>query len=130
MAFNVWLLRVSNGRIGSKLGTQAILLLETTGRKSGELRTVPIAYFEHGEQYIIVGSNWGQDSHALWYLNLKHNPRARLGIRGVWIETLAHEAEGEEYRELWQFVTDRYSPYLTYQENTSRRIPVMVFTPS
>lgn len=129
MAFNVWLLKVSNGRLGNKLGTQTILLLETTGRKSGKEHIIPIAYFEHGQQYIIVASNWGRDPQANWYLNLKHHPKAKLGIRGAWISVLAHEAEDQEYRALWKFVTERHPPYISYQKKTSRKIPIMVFTP-
>lgn len=128
MAFNVWLLRVSKGRLGNKLGKQTILLLETTGRKSGIAHTIPIAYFEHKNQYIIVASNWGREQQANWYLNLKHSPRAKLGIRGVELTANAHEAEDGEYRELWQFVTERHPPYLSYQKMTSRKIPIMVFT--
>lgn len=129
MAFNVWLLKVSHGRLGNKLGTQTILLLETTGRKSGKEHIIPIAYFEHGSQYIIVASNWGRDQQANWYLNLKHHPKAKLGIRGAWVSVSAHEAEDQEYLALWQFVTERHPPYLSYQKKTSRKIPVMVFTP-
>lgn len=129
MAFNVWLIKASNGRLGNKLGTQTILLLETTGRKSGKTHTIPIAYFEHGGQYIIVASNWGRDEQANWYLNLKQNPTARLEIHGTLVNVLAHEAEAQEYQELWQFVTERHPPYISYQEKTSRKIPIMVFTP-
>ena len=93
-------------------------------------RTVPIAYFEKDGRYIIVASNWSREQQANWYLNLKHDPGARLGIRGQWIDVLAHEAEDDERRALWQYVTERYPPYLDYQGRTSRRIPVMVFTPA
>lgn len=127
MAFNVWLLKISKGRLGNKLGKQTILLLETTGRKSGKEHTIPIAYFEYGQQFIIVASNWGREQNANWYLNLKSNPQAKLGIRGVSSSVLAHEAEGEEYQKLWQFVTTRHPPYLSYQKMTSRKIPIMVF---
>lgn len=128
MAFNVWLLKISKGRVGNKLGKQTILLLETTGRKSGKEHSIPIAYFEYDQQFIIVASNWGREQHANWYLNLKSNPQAKLGIRGVLNSVLAHEAEGEEYQKLWQFVTNRHPPYLSYQKMTSRKIPIMLFT--
>ena len=127
MAISVWLLKISNGRLGSKLGSQSILLLETTGRKSGRQHTLPIAYFERDQRVIIVASNWGRDPHAHWYLNLKSNPRAKLGIRGAWLDAVAHEAEGEEYERLWRWVTNLHPPYLSYQSKTSRKIPIMVF---
>jgi deazaflavin-dependent oxidoreductase (nitroreductase family) len=128
MAFNVWLLKASKGRLGNKLGKQTILLLGTTGRKSGKEHTIPIAYFEREGQYIIVASNWGRDQQANWYLNLKNNPEAKLGIRGSIINVRAHEAKEQEYQLLWQFVTERHPPYASYQKMTSRAIPIMVFS--
>ena len=64
MNFNAFLLRLTHGRIGSKLGSQTILLLETTGRKTGQPRMIPIAYFFHEGKYLIVASNWGKDKDA------------------------------------------------------------------
>ena len=83
MSINSFLLRISRGRIGSKLGTQTILLLHTTGRKSGQERVIPIAYFDYEGKYLIVASNWGKDKNASWYLNLKKQPRAALEVKDV-----------------------------------------------
>lgn len=127
MSFNSLLLRISRGRIGSKLGRQRILLLHTVGRNSGVERTIPIAYFETEGRYLIVASNWGKDRNADWYLNLKANPNARLGIDGRLVSVTAREAQGEEYDRLWKFATERHPPYLDYQKMTSRRIPIMIF---
>jgi deazaflavin-dependent oxidoreductase (nitroreductase family) len=129
MAVNTWLLRISRGKIGNKLGSQTVLLLHTTGRKSGQERVVPIAYFHHEGRYLIVASNWGKDRQADWYLNLKHTPHAALEVEGETIPVIAHEAEGQEYQRLWQFATQRHPPYLDYQKMTARRIPIMVFEP-
>jgi deazaflavin-dependent oxidoreductase (nitroreductase family) len=128
MAFNAWLLTMSKGRLGNRLGKQTILLLQTTGRKSGKEHVIPIAYFEHSGQYIIVASNWDRESQANWYLNLKNNPAAVLGIRGKQLAVVAHEAEGGEYESLWAYVTERHPPYLSYQKSVARKIPVMVFS--
>jgi len=127
MDFNAFLIRLTNGRIGSKLGTQIILLLETTGRKTGLLRVVPIAYFFHEGQYLIVASNWGKDKDADWYLNLLKTPRAKLTVTGKMIPVEAHAAQGDEYARLWKFATERHPPYLRYQEMTVRHIPIVVF---
>jgi deazaflavin-dependent oxidoreductase (nitroreductase family) len=129
MAFSMLLLRVSRGRIGSKLGTQTILILHTIGRKSGQERKVPIAYFDYEGIYLIVGSNWGKEKNADWYLNLKKDPQARLEIKGRRVTVVAREAEGEEYKRLWKFSTERHPPYVEYQQKTRRRIPIMVFEP-
>jgi deazaflavin-dependent oxidoreductase (nitroreductase family) len=129
MDFNSFLLRISRGWIGSNLGTQTILLLETIGRKSGQPREIPIAYFFHEGKYLIVESNWGKDSHADWYLNLKKNPRATLKVKGKIIPVQAYDAQGDEYDRLWKFATGKHPPYLKYQEMTKRPIPIVVFQP-
>jgi len=130
MAANAFLIRTTNGRIGSKLSTQTILLLETIGRKSGQPRQIPIAYFFHEGKYLVVESNWGKDRHADWYLNLLKNPRAILQVNGRTIHVEAHDAQGDEYAGLWRFATERHPPFLRYQKMTKRRIPITVFQPT
>ncbi len=127
MDFNAFLLRISRGRIGSNLGSQTILLLETMGRKTGQMREIPIAYFFHDGKYLIVESNWGKDKHADWYLNLQKNPRAKLTVKGKTISVQAHDAQGDEYTRLWDFATKKHPPYLNYQKMTKRHIPIVVF---
>ena len=129
MAANAFLIRTTNGRIGSKLGTQTILLLETIGRKSGQPRLIPIAHFFHEGKYLVVESNWGKDKHADWYLNLLKNPQAILQVNGRTIHVEAHDAQADEYARLWKFATERHPPFLRYQEMTKRCIPIIVFRP-
>jgi deazaflavin-dependent oxidoreductase (nitroreductase family) len=129
MAVNAFLIRITNGQIGGRLGTQTILLLECIGRKSGRPHVVPIAYFFYEGKFLIVESNWGKDRHADWYLNLRKNPRATLLVNGKKISAVFHEAEGDQYTRLWKYVTDRHRPYLHYQEMTTRRIPIVVLHP-
>ena len=119
MAINAFLLRISHGRIGSKLGTQTILLLHTIGRKSGQDRTIPIAYFDYKDHYLIVASNWGKERQADWYLNLKQHPQAKLEVKGKVLSVTAREAHGEEYDQLWKFATEHHPPYLDYQKMTT-----------
>jgi F420H(2)-dependent quinone reductase len=128
-ALNAFLLRTSGGRIGSKLGSQTILLLHHTGRKSGNAYVTPIAYFDYEGKYLVVASNWGREKQADWFLNLKAQPRAEIEIRGKRIPVEAHEAEGSEYERLWKFATEKHPPYRSYQEMTSRRIPIVIFQP-
>jgi deazaflavin-dependent oxidoreductase (nitroreductase family) len=127
MTINAFLIRISRGRIGTKLGTQTILLLETIGRKTGQPRTIPIAYFFHEGKYMIVASNWGKDTNADWYLNLLKNPQATLQVNGKTISATAHNAQGDEYNRLWKFAAEKHPPYLQYKEMTSRHIPIVVF---
>jgi F420H(2)-dependent quinone reductase len=127
MAINAFLIRISKGRIGGKLGTQTILILNTVGRKSGLLRSIPIAYFFHEGKYLIVESNWGKDNHADWYFNLQKQPQASLEVKGRTIKVNASFAEGEEYARLWEYLTKKHPPYLEYQKMTIRKIPIAVF---
>jgi len=129
MDLNAFLIRLTNRRIGSKLGTQTILLLETIGRKTGQPRVIPIAYFFHEGVYLIVASNWGKDKDADWYLNLLKTPRAKLTVNGKTILVEARAAQGDEYARLWKFATERHPPYLNYQKMTSRHIPIVMFQP-
>ncbi len=127
--FNAFVIRISKGRIGSQLGTQSILVLHTTGRKSGQTRATPIAYFEYQGRYLIVGSNWGRKNQADWLLNLRQQPAARIDVNGRSFPVQAREAAGDEYTSLWKYVAGKHPPYLRYQEMTSRRIPVVILEP-
>ena len=127
MTINAFLIKISNGKIGGKLGTQTILILHTTGRKSGQPRSIPIAYFFHEGKYLIVESNWGKNIHADWYFNLQKQPQASIEGNGRIIKVNANFAEGEEYARLWEYVTKKHAPYLEYQKMTERKIPIVVF---
>ena len=126
MAINIMFLRITHGKIGSKLGTQTILILHTIGRKTGQDRAIPIAYFAYKGYYLIVASNWGKDKQANWYLNLIKNPHARLEVSGNVFSVIAREAQEEEYDYLWKFATKHHPPYLEYQKMTTRHIPIII----
>lgn len=126
MAINAFLIRISKGRIGGRLGTQTILILNTIGRKSGQSRSIPIAYFYYEGKYLIVESNWGKDKHADWYFNLRKNPQASIEVNGGTIKVNGSFAEEGEYARLWNYVTRKHPPYLEYQKMTKRKIPIAV----
>ncbi len=129
MAFNTFLIHISGGRIGSRMAGQTVLILHTVGRKSGQARAIPISYFRDGENFFVVGSNWGQEKHAGWYFNLKNEPRASLEVDGKKIPVQAREAEDDEYKRLWQTAIDRYPAYQDYKKALDRHIPIVVFQP-
>jgi deazaflavin-dependent oxidoreductase (nitroreductase family) len=129
MNINTLLIRATRGRIGVQLGTQTILVLNTVGRKSGQPRSIPIAYFFHEGKYLVVESNWGKDNHADWYFNLQKQPQASIEVKGQRIKVNARFAVREEYTRLWGFVTKKHPPYLKYQKMTSRTIPIVVLDP-
>ncbi len=129
MNINAFIIHTSRGRIGTQLGTQTILILNTIGRKSGQPRSAPLAYFFHEGKYLIVESNWGKEYHADWYFNLQKQPQASIEVKGQTIKVNASFAEGEEYTRLWEYVTKKHPPYLDYQKMTSRHISIVVLQP-
>ena len=81
IALNVWLYRVSGGRMMGKMGAAPILLVTTTGRKSGRARTTPVLYLADGGRFVIVASLGGAPRHPAWFLNLEANPKVELQVR-------------------------------------------------
>ena len=111
-------------------GLLPTLLLTTTGRKSGELRPLPLIYGEAGDSYIIIASKGGMPNHPIWYLNLEANPACALMVGARSVSARARVAEGEERERLWQQMAEVYPPYDDYQKNAgSRTIPVVVLDP-
>ena len=129
MALNTFAIRLSRGRIGSRLGTQTILLLHSVGHNSGKSYVTPIAYFQTDGFYFVVGSNWGKEQNAGWYYNLLARPRTTIEVKGKVIHVEARSAEGSEYERLWVYATGHHPPYLHYKEMTRRHIPIMVLQP-
>jgi deazaflavin-dependent oxidoreductase (nitroreductase family) len=129
MAVNIFVIRLSQGRLGSQLGTQTILLLHSLGRKSGKRFITPIAYFYTQGFYFLVGSNWGKQHDAAWFHNLIARPRTVIEVRGRKIPVLARQAEGQEYDRLWNYAIKHHRPYLHHKEMTNRHIPIVVLKP-
>jgi deazaflavin-dependent oxidoreductase (nitroreductase family) len=123
------LYRLSGGWLGAQAGKQSILLLHTTGRKSGKSYTTPLAYFRDGGDYLIVASNWGKDRNPGWYHNLIHQSQTTIQVKSRTLSVEARQAEPNEYMKLWKLVTDQNEQYLHYQEQTPRQIPIVILTP-
>ena len=126
---NVPLYRLTNGRVGGHVGRAPVLLLTTTGRKSGELRTAPVAYLADGDRYVVIGSNAGNPRPPAWALNLKANPEAEVQVRRVKLPVRARVAEGEERAELWRRMNEQFPGFDDYEQRTDRDIAVFVLEP-
>ncbi len=124
----VWLYQRSGGSVAGKMFGAPLLLLTTTGRKSGRPWTVPVVYHPDGDRLILVASNGGNDLHPAWWLNLRAAGTATAQMGRDKFTVAATEAEGSERDRLWTFVVGRYDGYAKYAEKTSRRIPVIVLT--
>ena len=110
-------------------GLLATLLLTTTGRKSGEPRSMPLIYGTAGDGYVIIASKGGWATHPLWFLNLQANPDCEVQVASKTVKARARIAEGEERTRLWKMMAEIYPPYEDYQKSTERVIPVIVLEP-
>jgi len=127
---NAWAYRRTKGRIGGTfVGGAPVALLSTTGRKSGEVRTVPLIYLAEGDAVVFVASKGGMSKHPLWYLNLTANPDVTVEIKDDRREMVARTATADEKAELWPKLVAIYGEYDTYQARTDREIPVVICEP-
>jgi F420H(2)-dependent quinone reductase len=128
---HVFLYRASGGRIGGRFRrTAPVLLLTTTGRKTGKQRTTPLLYVEDGERYVVVASVGGAPAHPGWYLNLRANPAATIQIGSQKLRVTAETAGPDERARLWALATRMYPAYDAYQAKTSREIPIVLLSPA
>ena len=129
----VWtaIYRASNGRLLGKIdgGRVPLLLLTTTGRKSGKKRTTPLAYMRDDGSYVVVASYNGAPKHPAWYLNLRSNPDAEVRAGKESFRASAETAATEERERLWPRLVAAYPSYDDQQANTKRELPVVMLHP-
>jgi deazaflavin-dependent oxidoreductase (nitroreductase family) len=106
-----------------------VLLLTTTGRKSGQPRTLPLLFIEEGDRIIIVASKGGIPSEPLWYKNLVANPECYVQIKRRKMKMSARTASPEEREALWPKLVAHYSDFASYATWTDRIIPVLILEP-
>ena len=123
------LYRWSGGRIGGRMMNMPVLLLTTTGRKSGLGRTSALMYLEKDSDYVVIASYLGEPRHPAWWLNLVTQPDAVIEVGDQRIPVHAREADGEEREALWSEVADIQPDYNEYKQRTDRKIPVVVLSP-
>ena len=127
---HAWVYRRSGGRLLGRMGGQPVLLLQTTGRRSGRTRTTPVQYVAHGEGFIVVAANHGARHPPAWYLNLRATPRGRVRVGAQNFDVAAREASGDERTQLWRQLSaaNRYLPAV--QTKAGRQLPLLVLTPT
>ena len=120
--------RLTRGRLLGRVAHMPVLLLTTTGRRSGKARTTPLTYFETGADLAVVASNGGEDQPPRWWLNLQADPRARITLGSRTEAVVARLATAEEHARLWPVITSVHPGYAGYACRTQRPIPVVVLT--
>ena len=122
-----FLFRLSGGRVMGSLEGSGVLVLVTKGRMSGKPRSSPLLYFQFEESgdLIVVASNYGQDRHPAWYLNVAADPEVSVEAGGERFAAWARISQGQERTALYDRVVTANSRFATYRASTRRQIPVV-----
>ena len=122
--------RMTNGRIGDSGFGMPVLMLATTGRKSGKVRTTMLTSpVQEGDSLVLVASFGGDNRHPAWFLNLRDNPDVEVTMRGSTRKMRARVASSDEKDRLWPKVIAKYRGYAAYQRRTVRDIPLVIIEP-
>jgi deazaflavin-dependent oxidoreductase (nitroreductase family) len=124
-----FVLRVSGGRVGSRMGSMKVLLLETTGHTSGLPRTVGLSHLEADGRYFVMASYAGEDRDPAWAKNLRAHPKATVTVAGRSILVVARQLEGEEREAMFERFVEADAAYGEYRKRTTREIPVFELRP-
>jgi F420H(2)-dependent quinone reductase len=127
----VFLYRITKGGFGGRMAGLDVLLLTTTGRKSGKKRTTPLGYFEDSGGYVIIaiGSNAGFATHPAWLHNLRSNPQVQIEIKDCKLDANAEIVDSGRRRELWARLVAISPQYERYEKKTTREIPLVLLHP-
>ncbi|MGD9734174.1 MAG: nitroreductase/quinone reductase family protein [Solirubrobacterales bacterium] len=126
---NVPVYRLSGGRIGGTVGKAPVLLLTTTGRKSGQKRTSPVVYLAAGDKLVLIDTNAGNERLPAWSLNLGADPECEVEVGRQRRAVRARRADGAERDALWRAHNVQYSGFDEYDAKLSREPSVWVLEP-
>jgi deazaflavin-dependent oxidoreductase (nitroreductase family) len=107
-----------------------LLMLTTTGRKTGKARTTPLLYLAEDRRWIVVASNGGADWEPGWWLNVRAGSPATVTVNGTSTRVVGTEISGPERDEVWSRLTAEVFDYESYQSKVSRRLAVVALTPA
>lgn len=110
----------------NKLAGMPIMLVEMTGAKSGQKRTIPLMYVPNGDGFLLVASQGGAPKHPVWYHNLVAHPNVKITYGGETKAMKVRRATDDEKAELWPTCCKYYPPYQEYQDRTDRNIPMFI----
>lgn len=118
--------RENGGKVGGPFEGAPMVLVTSTGARSGQPRTNPLMYLPNGDDVVIFASKGGAPTNPDWYHNLVANPDATIEVGTETIPVRARVADGAERDELWSRQKSAYPQFAEYERNTSRAIPVVV----
>jgi deazaflavin-dependent oxidoreductase (nitroreductase family) len=120
--------RARGGEVGGYHATMQLLLLTTTGARTGQRRAVPLTYVPDGDRYIVTAGNAGSDRHPAWYHNLAGNRGVTIEVGTEAFEAVAAIADETEHQTLYERFAAAYPQLAAYQAQTTRQIPVVILT--
>jgi deazaflavin-dependent oxidoreductase (nitroreductase family) len=122
--------RANGGKVGGNFAGAPLLLLHTTGAKSGEERVHPMMYLPVGDRYAVFASKAGAPTNPAWYHNLVAHPQARIEVGTETLDVTATVADREERDRLYAQQASLYPGFKEYEEKTDRTIPVVLLSRS
>lgn len=124
------LYRLTGGRVGARMGDMRVLLLTTTGRKTGVARTTPLAFIEDDAgNLVITASAGGAPQNPKWFDNLSANPDVSYQLDGRVVQARAEVAQPAVRDALWAKLTSKHKNFLDYERKTTRVIPMVTLKP-
>jgi deazaflavin-dependent oxidoreductase (nitroreductase family) len=119
--------RANQGKVGGQMEGMPLLLLTTTGNKSGRKLTKPLAYSKDGDRIFVIASFAGSPHNPAWFCNLEASPTVTLEVGAERFQARARIISGEERDRLFKLQADKMNIFYDYQKKTTRQIPVVVF---
>jgi deazaflavin-dependent oxidoreductase (nitroreductase family) len=120
--------RANHGKLGGPFEGAPLLLLHTTGARSGQPRVSPVMYLPDGNRYVVFASKAGADTNPGWYHNLMTDPRAQIEVGDQTLDVEATEVRGADREDLYARQASVYPAFAGYQRKTTRVIPVVALT--
>ncbi len=122
--------RTNAGKVGGRFEGAPLLLLHSTGAKSGQERINPMMYLADGSNYVVFASKAGAPTNPDWYHNVVAHPEVSIEVGDGRISAVAHVADGEIRDRLWSQQKQLYPGFADYESKTTRQIPVVVLEPT
>jgi deazaflavin-dependent oxidoreductase (nitroreductase family) len=120
--------RANAGRVGGNFEGAPLLLLHSTGAKSGLERVSPMMYMQVGDSWAVFASKGGADTNPDWYHNLIANPKAQIEVGTETIDVIGRDLNDEEREPIWTAQKAAYPGFAGYERKTSRQIPVVLLS--
>lgn len=118
--------RANGGKVGGAFEGSSLLLLQTTGAKTGRSRVKPLVYRRDGDRLVVFGTKGGSPTHPEWFYNVRANPRVTVEVGSDRFEADARVALPDERDRLWRLQTQDVLVFADYQNKTDRTIPVVI----